>query len=92
MKVVTAAADGTVWSLSQQGEIFTRDSVQWTRLRADNDVPAAALSVGSKTVAWLLDAADGTAHRWTGRSWVPMDANTKLQSISAGEDGSCWGS
>ena len=89
MKLVSAAADGTVWSLSAQGEIFVRDAVQWTRLKGDNDVRAATLSVGSKSAVWCTDA-DGTAFRWTGRSWVALDANTKLQSISVGEDGAAW--
>lgn len=91
MKIVSAAADGTVWALSQQGEIFTRDDVQWIRLRAETDVHASTISVGSKSAIWAVDD-QGTAYRWTGRNWVAMDPNTKLQSISVGEDGSCWAS
>jgi virginiamycin B lyase len=90
VKQLSVAADGTLWAVSRQGEVYTRDDVQWTKLKTETPFKATTISVGSKTAIWAVDDA-GLAWRYTGVDWAQLGgSNVQLTSLSVGDDGACW--
>ena len=85
---LSVGADGTVWGLNTNGEIYSYDSQtnDWT----SGSRTLSQIAVGSSGAIWGLNAA-GDVYQFnsTSRTWDLVSGN--LSQIAVGSDGAVWG-
>ena len=86
LKYVECAADGAVWGVNTDDDIFRwRPSGGWDQIPGK----LRQISVGSATQVWGVNAG-GNIYRWSGTTWLGVPG--VLRHVSVAADGTVWGS
>jgi Tectonin domain len=84
LKHVSVAADGTVWGVNANDNIFRRDGDTWTRISG----ALKQVSVGAASSVWGVNA-DDKIFQFNGGGWTQVAGRLKHVSVAA--DGSVYG-
>ena len=84
LKHVSVGADGTVWGVNKNDQIYRRDGGNW------RNIPGGLkqISVGSRSKVWGVNRND-QIYYWNGSNWTNVPGGLKY--VSAASDGSVWG-
>ena len=84
LKYVSVAADGVVWGVNANDDIFRRDGDSWTRISG----ALKQISVGNANTIWGVNSSDKIFRR-NGSGWTQVAGALKHVSVAA--DGTVWG-
>lgn len=84
LKWVSVGADGTVWGVNENDDIFRRTGDTWTQIPGK----LKQISVGNADNVWGVNSND-YIYRRTGDTWTNIPG--KLKNVSVGADGTVWG-
>jgi len=84
LKHVSVGADGAVWGVNANDNIYRRDGGGWTPIPGS----LKQISVGNASNVWGVNANDNI-YRWDGGGWTPIPGS--LKHVSVASSGAVWG-
>ncbi|RDZ26160.1 tectonin domain-containing protein [Lysobacter silvisoli] len=92
---VSTSADGSVWGVDGNGNVFQWSNGQW-EVRPNGGAYALFVAVGDGGNVWTIDnnsgwwGGPGAPYKWNGSAFAPVAGAPEAQWISIAPDGTVW--